>query len=177
VGPAPLARQRDDAAPRAELDRLGVDVGLPALELGVLGDLEQPRPGAGRDAVHGAEVGHGGLPRPGEEGARRALVARRQRGAHDLEERGREVRDGEEAVAAGAEPAEAERRAGELARDLCWSRRSWQQDTCQGDSGGPLLIGGAVAGVTLAGDANCTGFLSWDTSVVEFLPWITSMLL
>src|SRR5262249_41324084 len=66
---------------------------------------------------------------------------------------------------------------GELARDLCWSRRPWQQDTCQGDSGGPLLIGGAVAGVTLAGDANCTGFLSWDTSVAEFLPWITSMLL
>ena len=66
---------------------------------------------------------------------------------------------------------------GDLARDLCWSRRSWQQDTCKGDSGGPLLIGGALAGVTSAGDANCTGFLSWDTNVVEFLPWITSMLL
>jgi len=66
---------------------------------------------------------------------------------------------------------------GELARDLCWSRRPWQQDTCKGDSGGPLLVGGAVAGVTSAGDANCTGLLSWDTSVVEFLPWITNMLL
>ena len=66
---------------------------------------------------------------------------------------------------------------GDLARDLCWSRRPWQQDTCHGDSGGPLLIGGAVAGVTSGGDANCTGSLSWDTSVAPFLPWITSLLL
>jgi Trypsin len=66
---------------------------------------------------------------------------------------------------------------GDLVRSLCWSRRSWQQDTCKGDSGGPLLIGGAVAGVTSAGDPNCTGLLSWDTNVVPFLPWIISMLL